>query len=266
MHLDAPTLQALRDQTLPTGEARALAAHLDGGCEDCERFLAGLGEADALDGLVDGALGRLARSAAPAQGAGHDLEFARIMGRVRRPTSVRRWVTGLAIAATVALAGVSALLPRSPAPDRWDGMKGAAMQPVPLRLRFLVLSPASGGSPGGSPALERGVSGQAVPAAASLQFQVELGREAEVVLAHDVGGRSEPFFRARLPAGRSVVTVAGQPAAFPLARLSGPQRFLALASEQPIEPGDVARAVAGTPAPPQATQPISLDQVEVIVK
>lgn len=263
MHLDAPTLKALRDQTLPTGEARALAAHLDGGCEACERFLAGPGGADALDGLVDRALGRLARPAAtPSQAAGHDLEFARIMGQVRRPSSARRWVTGLAVAATVALAGVSALLPRAPAPDRWDGMKGAAMQPVPLRLRFLVLSPADGGPP----ALERGISGQAVPSDASLQFQVELGREAEVVLAHAVGGRSEPFFRARLPAGRSVVTVAGQPAAFPLARLSGPQRFLALASEQAIEPGDVARAVAGTPAPPQASQPISLDQVEVIVK
>jgi hypothetical protein len=171
-------------------------------------------------------------------------------------------VAGLAVAATLVLAGVAELAHRTPAPDGWDGTKGAGAQVVPLRLRFLVLH----AGPGRVPEIEKGVSGQAVPAEASLQFQVELGREAEVVLARAAGGSAEPFFHARLPAGRTVVSVSGQPAAYPLAHLAGPQRFLALAGEQPIEPADVDRAARGAAAGAGPGPPISLDVIEVNVR
>jgi hypothetical protein len=167
----------------------------------------------------------------------------------------------VAAAAALAVAGVAGLLHRPPAPDGWDGLKGQGLQVVPLRLRFLVIHPATGPAP----EIEKGVSGQAVPAGASLQFQVELGREADVVLVRAAAGAAEPFFHARLPAGRSVVSVAGQPAAYPLASLAGAQRFLALAGDQPIEPADVERAARGAATSGGPGQPISLDVVEVHV-
>jgi hypothetical protein len=263
MHLTTQTYSALLDRTLPESEARALGAHLDAGCEICELWLAERPAADRLDGVVDMALGAISASKA---GAGNDLEFARIARALaaavppRGPS--RRWVGMLAVAAALAVAGVAGLIHRTAAPDRWDGTKGAGAQVVPLRLRFLVIH----AGPGPAPEIEKGVSGQAVPAEASLQFQVELGREADVVLARAASGSAEPFFHARLPAGRTVVSVSGQPAAYPLANLAGPQRFLALAGEQPIEPADVDRAARGSAAAAGPGQPISLDVIEVLVR
>ncbi len=267
MHLTIPTYTALLDGTLPETEARELGSHLEAGCEVCERWLAERPTADRLDGDVDLALGALSASNAGANaGAGNDLEFARItraLAAVATPSALRRrWAGGLAVAAALAVAGVAVLVQRGAGPDRWDGTKGAVAQAVPLRLRFLVLQD----GPGPVPGIEKGVSGQAVPAEASLQFQVELGREADVVLARAAGGSAEPFFHARLPAGRTVVSVSGQPAAYPLAQLTGPQRFLALAGEQPIEPADVDRAARGSAAGAGPGQPISLDVIEVQVR
>lgn len=263
MHLTAATYTALLDRTLPGAEARALADHLAAGCDPCELFLSSRPSADRLDGEVDRLLGALPASQA---GRGDDLEFARICralaSRDARRASRRRRVAGLAAAAALAVAGVAALLHRPAGPDGWDGQKGAGAQVVPLRLRFLVLHP----GPGPGPDLEKGISGQAVPAGASLQFQVELGREADVVLARAAAGVVEPFFHARLPAGRTVVSVSGQPAAYPLARLAGPQRFLALAGEQAIEPPDVERAARSAAATAGPGQPISLDVIEVHVR
>jgi hypothetical protein len=263
MHLTDATYRGLLDGTLPPGEARALVEHLDGDCETCERFLAERAGADGLDGAVDA---RLAALAPPGAGAGNDLEFARIERQLRPPAPRRRLLPGLALAATVAVAGLAGLFLARPAADRigrWDGAKGTASEAVPLRLRFLVLTPGEGGPPG----IEKGLSGQEVPAAASLQFQVELGRAAEVLLLRaDAAGNPEVFYRAHLPAGRTEVAVAGQPAAYPLATLAGPQRFLALASDAPIDPADVARAARGAAARSDEPQPISLDLVEVKVR
>lgn len=262
MHLTTQTYTALLDRTLPESEARALGAHLDAGCEVCELWLAERPTADRLDGVVDMALGALPTSKA---GAGNDLEFARIaeaLAAAPPPAPSRRWVGVLAVAAVLAVAGVVGLVHRTAAPDRWDGTKGAGAQVVPLRLRFLVIH----AGPGPAPEIEKGVSGQSVPAGASLQFQVELGREADVVLARAAAGSAEPFFHARLPAGRTVVSVSGQPAAYPLANLAGPQRFLALAGEQPIEPADADRAARGSAAAAGPGQPISLDVIEVLVR
>jgi hypothetical protein len=178
----------------------------------------------------------------------------------------RRAATAAALAAAVLVAGVAALLaPGLRSSDRWDGLKGDATQAVPLRLRFLVLLPGAGGSP----EIEKGVPGQEVPAAASLQFQVDLGRPAWVTLirASGAGSSGEVFFERQLPAGRTVVSVDGQPAAYPLASLAGPQRFLALASEARIEPADAARAATmGLRARRDDGPAITLDVVEVRVR
>lgn len=260
MHLTADTYRALLAGALPGAEARALAEHLDAGCEVCERWLAEHPAADSIDGEVDRTLVSLPE---PGAGAGNDLEFARISRQLPgRPAPRRRWTAGLAVAAVLVMGGLAGLLLRAPPRDAWDGVKGSEAQPVPLKLRFVVLRP----GPGSSPEIEKGVPGQAVPSEASLQFQVELGREADVVLARAAGGSVEPFFHARLPAGRTVVSVAGQPAAYPLARLAGAQRFLALAAEQPVEPADVDRAARGAAAASGQGQPISLDVIEVHVR
>lgn len=278
MHLTETTYRHLLARSLPRPLARSLAPHLGRDCDQCEDLLLRRPEADGLDGRIDTALAALARGRGA---AGDDLEFARIMRRVAEPVrpvarpasspAPRRLpLRTLALAATVAIAGFAGLLLSRPASDRpapagagWDGVKGPA-EPVPLRLRFLVLTPAAGGPP----AIERGVSGQEVSSDASLQFQVELGRPAEVVLARQgTGGAQEVFLRTRLPAGRSAVAVAGQPAAYPLSALAGPQRFVVLASETPIDPADVARAAAlGAAARAGDGQAISLDLVEVQVR
>jgi hypothetical protein len=263
MHLDDTTYRRLVDGSLPGPEGQVLAEHLQVDCEVCEAFLAAR-PAGWLDGRVDAALASLPGSFA---GAGHDLEFARIQGALARPRPAsRRWAPGLALAAGVLLAGLAGLiLPRGPVgDDGWQGLKGRDPQAVPLRLRFLVISPAVGGPP----SLERGVSGQAVPAAASLQFEVELGRAANVLLARAGGsGAPEVFLAAHLPAGRNVVSLDGRPAAYPLRSLAGPQRFLALASEAAIDPADAARAAAlGAAARRDEGPAISLDLVVVQVR
>jgi hypothetical protein len=277
MHLTAPTYQQLLDGTLDRSQAQALAEHLETACETCEAFLAARDEADRLDGAVDAALVSLAAPPEASQagrdeGAGNDLEFARIQRALLAPLGPGR-VAGrsslaprLALVAAVLLAGLTGvyLVQDRRADGRWDGEKGAPARAVPLRLRFLVLTPAVGGPPG----LEQGVSGQSVPASASLNFQVELGRAANVLLAR-AGARGTPevFLSTRLPAGRSVVSLDGRPAAYPLASLAGPQRFLALASEAPLGVADAARAASlgAAASPGEGGQVISLDVVEVQV-
>lgn len=276
MHLSDLSYRRFLEGTLPPSQRRALVAHLGAECDPCEQYLVGLDEADALDGAVDAALCALAPAGL---GAGNDLEFDRIESRlagrgvlappvpIRAARARRRLVPALAIAATLVAAGLAGLLvARQGSGHRHDdGIKGASSaDAVPLRLRFLVLTPAEGGAP----TIEKGVSGQEVPATASLQFQVDLGRSAEVLLARvPSGGGQDVFFRARLPAGRSAVTVSGQPAAYPLSSLAGPQRFLALASEAPIDPAEVVRAAAhAAGARPEDGPAISLDVVEVQVR
>lgn len=265
MHLSHDNHRRLIERTLPGRDARSLAGHLRSPCDACESFLLDRRVADRFDGLVDRALLSLAPSSEVS--AGHDLEYARIERALRAPPR-RRWRTGVAAAAAVVLAGLAGLVLVSPrGQPAWDGVKGGERQAVPLRLRFLVLRPAAGGPP----ALERGLSGQEVPAAASLQFQVELGRPAHLLLARaGRGGAPEVFLATRLPAGQHVVALDGQPAAYPLSALSGPQRFLALASEARLGPEDASRAVqaaqAGAAPRPHEGAPISLDQVEVRVR
>lgn len=267
-HLDAGTYERLRRGTLPPAEVRALARHLEGACETCEAFLASLPAADGLDGRVEAALGAL-----PVAGAqGSDLEFARIERRLRGDGAPARRsgriVAGMVAAAVLAVGLAGVLAPR-PAPERpgWDGLKGTG-QAIPVRLRFVVLAPREGG-----PSVEKGVSGQEVSASASLQFEVETGRPAAVALVRvPVGGAPEIFWRARVGQGRTTVEMGGRPAAYPLSGLSGPQRFVLVASaEEPDETrlAAAARAIsprARTSSEPFAADGLSLDLVEVEVR
>jgi hypothetical protein len=264
MHLTEATYRGLLDATLQGAEARALGLHLAQTCEQCEQFLERRPSADALDAAVDTALQALRPGGAA--GAGHELEFARIQRAVRGEPKPRRRTLALAVAATLAVAGLAGLLVgRAPAPGPvWDGEKGGSGSAVPLRLRFLVMLPGEGGPP----VLQRGISGQEVPAVASLQFQVELGRPAQVLLARiGASGDPEVFLSARLPGGRNVVSLDGQPAAYPLSSLAGPQRFLALASDAPLGPADAVRAASLAAGPRQDGGPaITIDLVEVRVR
>lgn len=264
-HLSQETYRRLLDGTLPPHEARALAEHLAADCPECEELLAQRTEADALDGRVDRALAALA-----AGEAGNDLEFDRIQRRIAASAAARRrpsrtW--SLAAAALVLVASVSILEwadRRAATSPGWDGEKGFATRAVPVRLRFLVLDPAGG--------IEKGVAGEAVHAGARLQFEVELGRAADVALVRvPARGAPEVFLRERLGSGRTTVSVDGRPAAYPLEGLAGPQRFLAIASPEPLDERGVV-AAAQALAPPARLSPdaaglegLSLDGVEVLV-
>lgn len=154
MHLDSKTYAALLAGKLAPDEAHALSAHLEGECEQCEAFLAAQTNGDSLDGATDTAIAR----ALPASGGeGNDLEFARIQRELRRPaTAWRRAFVPAAIAASLIVAGLAGLvakqLPeRRPDASALDGVKGQAVRPIPVRLRFLELQP-GGGSTRGSPA------------------------------------------------------------------------------------------------------------------
>jgi len=274
-HLNERTYEQLLRGDLPAGEARALAAHLEEDCEICEEFLAARPAADGADGRVERALGALRAADTPGD-AGNDLEFQRIMRRVEGGAAPgkRRGLRGAgiaALAAAVLVAGTAGVVLRARQVERpgWDGEKGSAAQAIPLRLRFLVVSTTRGGAPD----LEKGVPGQAVDAAASLQFEVELGRAGEVALIRATGrGAPEVFFRERLPAGRSAVSVAGRPAAYPLVELSGPQRFLAVASAERLDPARIERAIAAVQpaargaAPEGELEGVSIDVVDVTVR
>ena len=168
-------------------------------------------------------------------------------------------------------AGLAGLIvPRdAPPPPAWDGEKGASPRPIPVRLRFLVVAP----SLAGPPTLEKGVPGQAVAAGASLQFEIESARAAHVALLRVAAGAApEVVWTERVGEGRSPVALEGRPAAYPLAELAGPQRFVLLASDRGLDANRLARAAAAL-APPvrvraelAGLEGLSLDVVEVEVR
>jgi hypothetical protein len=267
-HLTAQSCRQLLEGTLPADEARRLSEHLSGECEVCEEILRTLPDADAADGWVDGALAALGPAAPESL---DDLEFARIERRLKQARATRTRLRPAAIAAAVLIAGVAGLVvaPRGPDQHAAGGIKGASPAPIPVRLRFLVLSPVAGASP----AIEKGVSGETVGESSSLAFEIEAGRAAEAALVRvPERGAPEVLWRERVPQGRTSVSVDGRPAAYPVAELSGPQRFVLVASEEGIEDARAAQAAAAL-APPARIAPdapgldgLSLDVVEVIVR
>jgi hypothetical protein len=273
MHLTEVALERLLDGTLAPAEARALADHLERPCEECEAFLASRGQADAADGRVDQALAALAAGADSS--AGNDIEFARIERALHAARPGRRLARLAALAAVALAVGVAALKvgldQTRPGSLVWDGVKGIPSSAVPLRLRFLVAQP---GEAGGPPRLEKGASGATVPARAGLQFQIEAGRQAHAALVRvSPSGEGEVFWRGSASPGAPLEgTVGGRPAAYPLAGLSGPQRFVLLASPEPLSPDRIA-AAARALAPPGRASPgspdlegLSFDVVEVTVR
>ena len=270
-HLTERTYALLLQGSLPPEDSRALARHLEEACAVCEEFLASRPTADAADGLVENALGALV----PAGGRGNDLEFARIERRLREgppaPRRAARRLAPAALAAAVLAAGLAGLVVPRAGSERpgWDGLKGAAPRAIPVRLRFVVVTPV----PGGPPELEKGVPGQAVGAEGSLHFEIESGRSAHAALVRvPARGSPEPFWSERIGPGRSAVSIAGRPAAYPLAELAGTQRFVLVASEERLDPDRLARAAAAL-APPARVSPdlppldgLSLDVVEIEVR
>lgn len=271
-HLTKESYRRLLGGELPAKEAGDLARHLDDDCPICERFLAEAPEADALDGRVDAALTALAPpGAGDASGAGNDLEFARIRRRVADAPARRmpRRAFGLAVAAGLLVAGFASLVvPRAGLETRqgWDGEKGragSAARAIPLRLRFLVIAPGD--------AMQKGVSGQSVPHDASLSFELELGRAAEVALVRvPAQGAPELVWKAALGAGRSELTVGGRPAAYPLSELQGRQRFALVAASGRLDEARALAAATGRAAAAGRDDGedlgLSVDAVEVVVR
>lgn len=244
MHLDPRTYAGLLAGTLPKEEARALAQHLAGTCERCERFLAERTQADELDGRGDAAIdAAFPLPAVPSD----DLAFARIERRLRAGEPRRRHLLAAgAIAASLAVAGVAGLLvgrqASPPIPGAsWDGVKGEARAPR-VRLRFARLDDAGEAI--------RGQTGEAYGRDAKLVFELELDRAGSVALARvQPGGEPEVLWRRALPAGRAIVGEGGRAAAYPLASLQGTQRFVVVASDAPLTEVRLGQALGAFGAP-----------------
>lgn len=273
-HLTEDRYRRLLDGTLPAGEARALGSHLETPCAACEAFLAAREATDPVDGLVDRTLAAAAPREAGAQGS--EAEFQRI----QRALSVRAvpparalgwWVapTSRFAFASAAIVAVMAGLWGMEVVDRtrhpgWTGEKGMAAVVVPVQLRFVVDR---------GDQLDRGLPGQDVPPDARLRFELTLARDAEVALVRvGTAGDPEVLYRQALSAGSTIVSVQGEPAAYPLAGLAGPQRFVAVAAPGALDEARAAHAAAALAPPAQVSAEtasldgLTLDVVEVNVR
>lgn len=244
MHLTDRTLRRLLDATMDPAEARALAAHLETECPRCEALLAS-GPAD-LDGRADRALTALA-PLRPEE-AGNELEYERILRKAHSGRSNRaRWaplVATVAAALAITVGGVvQVTVKRSTREAPLDGVKGVIAGPsrtVPVRLSAVAVL----AEPVRQPRIWKVASGDVVPRGAQLQLRVDVGGMADLALAR-VGpaGEVDVFWHERVAtAGPVQPSMAGRPAAYSLADLAGPQRFIVLASPEPIPPGRVATA------------------------
>jgi len=265
MHLDERRQAELLGGILSRAEALALASHLGTGCDLCEAFLARHGRADAADGWVDRALSALAAGGPPGtEGEFRRIESALAAGAPSRedgdaPRGAgrgRSWRPLLAAAALLLVAGVAALVARAPATapaPAWDGLKGEA-GPAPVRLRFDVVA-----GEGASAEIRPGTSGEAVPATAALRFEVDLVRRAHVALVRLApAGVPERVWEGEAGPGPTAITVGDRAAVYPLAGLSGRQRFVAVASDVPLA-GDAVERAAATGGPGTSAVEVRLE-------
>ena len=278
MHLTRESQRKLLAGTIDQVEARAIAAHLEKDCPECEALLASE-EAGPLDGLADHALTALAPTRPEEEG--NDVEYARIQRLLHPRRSARRRWAPLAAAAAAALLtagiGVHLAVQRSRRPS-WDGVKGGTAGPArPVQLR--VSAVAVQAQAGGQPRIWKVAGGDELPADAALQLRMEVGAAADVALARvGTGGAVHVFWHERVDAAGPVrITVDGRPAAYPLAGLAGSQRFVALASPGRLAPEQVTAAVRALapPAPIGGEGPaldglslagMSIDVVEITVR
>jgi hypothetical protein len=119
--------------------------------------------------------------------------------------------------------------------------------------------------------VERGASGQVLPPDRSLLFRIEVGAPAHLALLRSGGGETEVVFRHH--AGRPGpvdVAVDGRTAEYPLAGLSGPQRFILVAGSDPLTDADLAAAtklLSGRAAEREPRSPgLTVDVVEITVR
>ncbi len=270
MHLTRESLRRLLAGTIDQVEARAIAAHLEQDCPECEALLAST-EAGPLDGIADHALTALAPTRP--EEAGNDVEYARIQRMLRPRRSARRWAPLAAAAAALLTAGIGVHLAVQRSGPGWDGVKGGSAAPArPVQLR--VSAVAVQAQAGGQPRIWKVAGGDELPADAALQLRMEVGGAADVALARvGPGGAVHVFWHERVAAPGPVrITVDGRPAAYPLAGLAGPQRFVALASPGRLAPERIA-AAARRLAPPAriggegpALDGLSIDVVEITVR
>lgn len=276
MHLTNDSLRRLVSGTADPAEARALAAHLAQDCPRCEALLEAQPPGP-LDALADHALTALPPPRPEEEG--NDLEFARIQRSLRaataaRPRRLARWAP-LAAAAGVLLAvgGLVELTSQRGREPEWDGMKGvtsAAPRAVPLRLSAVAVAHDASGTP----KVWKVASGDSVPADAALELRIEVGGAADVAIARvGVDGTVDAFWHERVgTAGTLQITIDGRPAAYPLASLSGPQRFVVLASPGALAPQQIAaaarslapRAASSSGGPP--LEGLSVDVLGVTVR
>lgn len=163
-HLDKAGLDALMQGALTADDRRALVAHLDGGCQICDRFLKEGPSIDTLLRLLD------AEAAAPVAPA-PPVKEAIWSGAGGKPV-LSVWLPGIAavvlVAATTLLLLVPNLLSSTP-PSDWDGVKGqAGASPVTLKALSGKLS-AQGMRPEGE--LQPG---QTVPKDRTLVFELDV--------------------------------------------------------------------------------------------
>jgi hypothetical protein len=272
MHLSNENLKRLLAGTAEAAEARALAAHLEEECPRCEALLAST--PTPLDGVADRALTALA-PARPEE-AGHDLEYARIQRALReRPSASSRWAR-LAVAAAVLIVGGAGLqlALQHGRQDAWDGVKGVTTgrpQVVPVRLSVVAVEPAEGQA---EPRIWKVAGGDSVPHDAALQLRLQAGGAADVAVVRlGAGSEVETFWHHRVAAGPVQITVDGRPAAYPLAGLAGPQRFVALSSAGELAPERVAAAARALATPARMGEAergllegISIDVLEITVR
>lgn len=163
-HLDTRTWNAFLEGRLDDDTRRALAAHLEGGCETCEAFLAeaaARGEVDYLDGPVDDALFALV----PEAPVRDDLGFERIRRKVQR-RRLPRVATGV-IGAIAAAAALVLLVRTAGAPvPGTERLKGPVTAP---QTRLEVYR---AGTPGTAPVPV--APGDTVAAGSTLVFRVHL--------------------------------------------------------------------------------------------
>ncbi len=261
-HVDERSYAQLLDGSLDPVEARAIRRHLLEPCAACEAVI-GNAPVDGLDARVDAALAAFAP--VRAHEAGNDVEWQRIVRKTRAAKAPRGHVRqALAIAAVLtAVAGASiAFHSVRDAGATWDGVKAAAPARPWARLRFAVVRAGDGGS-----RIAKGVTGERVAARDRLQFQVDLGRAAEVALVRVGEGESpELLFLDRLGAGTTTLSMGTAPAAVALDGLSGRQRFAVVAGPPPLDPTRAAAAGAASAGGADAPEGLAIDAVEVFVR
>ncbi len=231
-HLDPELWKRLKEGRVNWEVRRDLSEHLSTECEVCEKVLEDL-PADALDVLVDSALAVSARTTPPLF-----KPRAKLMEALSpRPARWRIALAGFfAGAAATALVGVVALRAR---PVTYSGVKGD----VTVELAGLVSTP----TPTGAPALTPLRPGDKYSSAAELYLTWDIPEAAYVYVGRVSGDEVEPFFppgpAEKEEAGLHSMTVGGVVHSYSLDGLKGRQRFVLIASDTALAPGELKQAL-----------------------